>query len=72
MVAVRNRLLAGLSRKEYARILPDLARVTLNSGQVMYEPGSVMPVAYFLETAIVRSFRWPRTELPLEVKRGRR
>lgn len=53
MVAVRNRLLAGLSRKEYARILPDLARVTLNSGQVMYEPGSVMPVAYFLETAIV-------------------
>ena len=50
---VRNRLLAGLSRKEYARIFPDLARVTLNAGQVMYEPGGVMPVAYFLETAIV-------------------
>ena len=49
----RNRLLAGLSRKEYARILPDLARVTLNSGQVLYEPGGVMPLAYFLETAIV-------------------
>jgi len=52
-VSVRNRLLAGLSRKEYARILPDLARVTLNSGQVLYEPGGVMPLAYFLETAIV-------------------
>ena len=51
--SVRNRLLAGLSRKEYARILPDLAHVTLNSGQVLYEPGGVMPVAYFLETAIV-------------------
>jgi CRP-like cAMP-binding protein len=52
-VLVRNRILAGLSRKEYARILPDLARVTLNSGQVLYEPGGVMPLAYFLETAIV-------------------
>ena len=51
--SVRNRLLAGLSRKEYARILPDLTRVTLSSGQVMYEPGGVMPVAYFLESAIV-------------------
>jgi CRP-like cAMP-binding protein len=51
--SVRNRLLAGLSRKEYARILPDLTRVTLSSGQVMYEPGSVMSMAYFLETAIV-------------------
>ena len=50
-MSVRNRILAGLSRKEYARILPDLARVTLNSGQVLYEPGSVMPSAYFLETA---------------------
>src|SRR3984893_7309132 len=53
MVSARNRLLAGLSRKGYARILPDLARVTLNSGQVLYEPGAIMPVAYFLETAIV-------------------
>ena len=49
----RNRILAGLSRKEYARILPDLARVTLSSGQVLYEPGGVMPSAYFLDTAIV-------------------
>ena len=50
---IRNRILAGLSRKEYARILPDLARVTLSSGQVLCEPGGVMPWTYFLETAIV-------------------
>src|SRR5688572_2971023 len=50
---VGNRILAGLSRKEYARILPNLTRVTLTSGQVLYEPGGIMPQAYFLETAVV-------------------
>lgn len=48
---VRNRILVGLPRKEYARILPDLVRVTLKPGQVLYEPGAVMHSAYFLETA---------------------
>jgi CRP-like cAMP-binding protein len=52
-VSVGNRILAGLSRKEYARILPDLARVTLSSGQVLYEPGGAMSSAYFLDTAMV-------------------
>ena len=50
---VRNRILADLPRKEYARILPDLVRTTLKSGQVLYEPGAVMQSAYFLDTAIV-------------------
>ena len=49
---IRNRILAGLPRKEYARILPDLAPVTLKSGQVLYEPGGIMHSAYFLDTAI--------------------
>jgi len=49
---IRNRILAGLSRKEHARMLPDLAPVTLSSGQVLYEPGGVMTSAYFLETAV--------------------
>jgi CRP-like cAMP-binding protein len=53
MTAARNRLLAGLSRKEYTRILPDLTRVTLSSGRVLYEPGTAMTSAYFLETATV-------------------
>jgi CRP-like cAMP-binding protein len=53
-VPIRNRILAGLPRKEYARILPDLTSVTLlKSGQVLYEPGGVMHSAYFLDTAIV-------------------
>jgi CRP-like cAMP-binding protein len=51
-VPIRNRILADLSSKEYARILPDLASVTLKSGQVLYEPGAVMHSAYFLDTAI--------------------
>ena len=51
-VPIRNRILAGLLRKEYAQILPELASVTLKSGQVLYEPGDVMHSAYFLDTAI--------------------
>ncbi|MGH7369141.1 MAG: Crp/Fnr family transcriptional regulator [Candidatus Rokuibacteriota bacterium] len=52
-VSVRNRILAGLPRREYARILPDLARVTLKSGQVLQEPGGGTQSAYFLDSAIV-------------------
>lgn len=48
-----NRILAGLPRKEYARILPALTRVSLKAGQVLSEPGGVMPWAYFLDDAIV-------------------
>lgn len=51
-VPIRNRILADLPRKEYSQILSGLAPVTLRSGQVLYEPGSVMHWAYFLDTAI--------------------
>ena len=51
-VPIGNHILAGLPRKEYSRILSDLAPVTLTSGQVLYEPGAVMHSAYFLDTAI--------------------
>lgn len=50
---VTNRILARLPRREYARLLPDLSPITLESGQILYEPGSVMQWAYFLETASV-------------------
>lgn len=46
-----NRILGGLSRKEYARIAPALQHVTLKADQVLYEQGGVMPWAYFLDTA---------------------
>jgi CRP-like cAMP-binding protein len=52
---VTNHILSGLPRKDYARILPYLTPVTLEFGQVLYEPGTVEQWAYFLETAIVSS-----------------
>ncbi|HEV8532807.1 MAG TPA: Crp/Fnr family transcriptional regulator [Methylomirabilota bacterium] len=48
-----NRILAGLSRKDHARIAPHLLRTPLNAGQVLYEPGGTMQWAYFPDTAIV-------------------
>ncbi len=50
---VRNRILAGLPRKEYARIASDLVPTTLKAGQILYEPGGTMQSAYFPETAVV-------------------
>jgi CRP-like cAMP-binding protein len=64
---VRNRILAGLPRKEFARILPDLARVSLTSGQVLYEPGVVMLSAYFLDTAIVSMLSLAKDGTSIEV-----
>jgi len=51
--SVENRILDGLSRKEYARIAPNLRHVTLKADQVLYEPGDTMQWAYFLDTASV-------------------
>lgn len=65
--SVRNRILAGLPRKEYARILPDLVRVTLKSGQVLYEPSGVMHSAYFLDTAIVSILSMAKDGTSIEV-----
>jgi CRP-like cAMP-binding protein len=67
VASARNRILAGLPRKEYARIFPDLVRVTLNSGQVLYEPGGVMQSAYFLDTAIVSMLSMARDGTSIEV-----
>ena len=65
--SVRNRILVGLPRKEYARILPDLVRVTLKPGQVLYEPGGVMHSAYFLETALVSILSMAKDGTSIEV-----
>jgi hypothetical protein len=50
---VTKQILAGLPRTDDARILPNLAPLTLECRQVLYEPGIVMRWPYFLETAIV-------------------
>ncbi len=51
--SLENRVLGGLSRKEYARIAPDLQHVTLKADEVLYEPGGMMHWAYFPDTASV-------------------
>lgn len=65
--SVRNRILVGLPRKEYARILPDLTRVTLKAGQVLYEPGGVMHSAYFLETSTASILSMAKDGTSIEV-----
>lgn len=65
--AVGNRILAGLSRKEYARIAPALELTTLKAGQVVYEPGVTMHWAYFLETAIVSTLSQAKDGSSIEV-----
>jgi CRP-like cAMP-binding protein len=42
-----NALLAALPRKDYARLLPALAPVTLKFGEILYEPKQPIPYVYF-------------------------
>lgn len=67
--SLENRILGGLSRKEYAGIAPDLQRVTLNAEQVLYEPGAMMHWAYFLDTAIVSILFQAESGASIEVSR---
>jgi CRP-like cAMP-binding protein len=48
-----NELLATLPALEYERWLPDLERVTLPLGKVLYESGATLDHVYFPTTAIV-------------------
>jgi CRP-like cAMP-binding protein len=42
-----NRVLAGIPRKDYERLLTGLEPVELRFGQVLYEAGGKMPYVYF-------------------------
>ena len=48
-----NRLLATLPKKEYERLLPELKRIPLNFGEVLYEPGDTIKHVYFPNDSIV-------------------
>jgi len=48
-----NRLLATLSKKEYARLLPALKPINLTFGEVLYEPGDIIEKVYFPNDSIV-------------------
>jgi len=49
----QNQLLAVLPAQEYDRLLPNLERVPMPLGEVLYEPGIQMRYIYFPTTAIV-------------------
>ncbi len=49
----KNRLLAALPAKEYARLLPKLEEIPLIFAENIYEPGDVIHRVYFLESGIV-------------------
>lgn len=65
--SLANRILGGLSRKEYARIAPDLQHVTLKADQVLYEPGGMMQWAYFPDTASVSILSQAESGTSIEV-----
>ncbi len=48
----RNKLLAGLSTADVARLQPDLTYVPLVLHQVLYEPGATIKQVYFLESGM--------------------
>ena len=48
-----NRLLAALPDDEYQRLLPQLANVSFDLGEVVYEFGGQLDYVYFPTTAIV-------------------
>ncbi len=48
-----NRLLAMLPAKEYRRLLPELKRITLTFGEVLYDPGDRIRHVYFPNNSIV-------------------
>ena len=50
---MRNQLLAVLPEQELARWLPDMERVEMPLGEVLYEPGSKVTHVYFPTTSIV-------------------
>ena len=49
----RNRILAGLSANDSETFFPDLKRVELEKGKVLFEPGEPGKYIYFPTTAVV-------------------
>ena len=53
IAAIPNLLLASLPRKEYLKLLPDLSNVTLDYGNILYEPKTRMAYVYFPDNCLV-------------------
>jgi len=67
MATPQNNILASLPRKDYQQLLPDLLPVTLNFGDVLYEPGALMQEVYFPSTCLVSLLTVVESHLALEV-----
>lgn len=67
MSTIPNLLLAGLPRKEYAKLVPALSPVTLTFGDVLYEPGSQIGEVYFPDACLVSLLTIVEGHLALEV-----
>jgi len=52
-VQVRNLVLAGLARADWVALEPHLQFVSLNSGDILYEPGYPVDWLYFPNTAVL-------------------
>lgn len=64
---IDNSLLAAVPRKTYARLLANLESVTLNFGEVLYEPGQTIRHVYFPGASLVSLLTLADGHLALEV-----
>ena len=53
LVRIANGLLAALSDDDYGRLAPELERVQLRLGDLLYEPGTAQRHAYFPTTSVI-------------------
>ena len=65
--SAENRLLAALPSKEYARLESDLETVTINYGDVLYQPGERMREVYFPVSSVVSLLTLVESHRALEV-----
>jgi CRP-like cAMP-binding protein len=66
-MSIANRLLATLPRAAYGRLLPELEPVTLEFGEVLYEPGDPIRHVYFPNDSLVSLLTVVDHHLALEV-----
>jgi CRP-like cAMP-binding protein len=66
-VPISNKLLAALPRKDYQRISASVEQVTLEFGQIIFEPGDAIRYIYFPNDALVSLLTLADGHLALEV-----
>ena len=64
---IPNKLLAALPRADYQRLLPHLEPVSLQFGEVLYEPEKAIKYVYFPNDSLVSLLTLVDRHLALEV-----